>query len=75
MHPAIDSTWKRHQNELITLFQDKKKQLILGGDARCDSPGYCAKFGSYTLMELESNQILDVELVQVYLQCSCNLNI
>lgn len=67
LHPAIDSTWKRHQNDLISLLQNRKKPLILGGDARCDSPGYCAKFGSYTWLELKSNQIVEVELVQVYL--------
>lgn len=67
LHPAIDSIWKRHQNDPISLLQNRKKPLILGGDARCNSPGYCAKFGSYTLLELESNQIVEVELVQVYL--------
>ena len=41
------------------------KQIVLGGDARCDSPGYSAKYGSYSLMDLETNKILDIQLVQV----------
>ena len=31
----------------------------LSGDGRCDSPGYSAKFGTYTLMNTANNQILD----------------
>lgn len=38
--------------------------VILGGDARCDSPGYSAKYGSYTLMDLQTKKILDFQLIQ-----------
>ena len=31
----------------------------LSGDGRCDSPGYSAKFGTYTLMNSADNQIID----------------
>ena len=40
-------------------------QVILGGDGRCDSPGYCAKYGSYSCMDMDTNKILDTQLVQV----------
>ena len=40
-------------------------EVVLGGDARCDSPGYSAKFGSYSLMDLNTNKIVDVRLIQV----------
>ena len=40
-------------------------QVILGGDGRCDSPGYCAKYGSYSCMDMDTNKILDIQLVQV----------
>ena len=36
---------------------------MLAGDGRCDSPGASAKFCSYSLMELDSGQILHVETV------------
>ena len=39
--------------------------LIIGGDGRADSPGHSAKYGSYTVMELEMGVVLDVQLVQV----------
>jgi hypothetical protein len=45
--------------------------VVLGGDARCDSPGYSAKYGSYTLMDLVTKKILDFQLVQV---CMSNLS-
>jgi len=50
---------------MVQLLQAIDEPLSLGGDGRSDSPGHCAKFGSYTLMDLEHNVILDTELVQV----------
>ena len=38
---------------------------MIGGDGRADSPGYSAKFGSYTVMELKRDVVIDVQLVQV----------
>ena len=37
----------------------------MGGDGRCDSPGFCAKYGTYSCMDLKTNNILDLQLVQV----------
>ena len=43
----------------------------LAGDARCDTPGHRAKYGSYTLMHVDghgrkgSNRIVAMELVKV----------
>ena len=39
--------------------------LIVSGDGRCDSPGYSAKFGAYTLIENRINRVIALELVQV----------
>ena len=46
-------------------LRPKGRELILGGDGLCDSPGHSAKYGSYSLMDLEKNNILDSQLVQV----------
>ena len=46
------------------MLQAFDEPLSLGGDGRSDSPGHSAKFGSYSLMDLENNVVLDVELVQ-----------
>ncbi|XP_041364322.1 uncharacterized protein LOC121379739, partial [Gigantopelta aegis] len=61
--PCIEKCWAKYQNDLMTTLSGA--DLSLGGDARCDSPGHCAKYGSYTLMDLERKLVLDVQLVQV----------
>ncbi|ELU07532.1 hypothetical protein CAPTEDRAFT_138427, partial [Capitella teleta] len=40
------------------------EQCVIGGDGRADTPGHCAKYGSYTVMDLKRRQILDTQLVQ-----------
>lgn len=37
--------------------------MLLAGDGRCDSPGSSAKFCSYSLMEMDSYNILHIETV------------
>jgi hypothetical protein len=37
----------------------------LSGDGRCDSPGYCTKYCTYTMLEQDSGLIADFHLVQV----------
>lgn len=39
--------------------------LILGGDGRADSPGHSAEFGTYSMIELNHNVVLDIQIVQV----------
>ena len=56
---------REQQSSLLDSIKDEGKELILGGDGRCDSPGHSAKYGSYSLMDLEQNRILDSQLVQV----------
>ena len=63
--PAIHRVWLDHQRWLIASLQAEQRPLVFGGDGRSDSPGHSAKFGSYVLMELESNAIIDIQLVQV----------
>ena len=70
LNQAIQTTWIEQQNSIIASFKKNKDRLILGGDGRCDSPGYCAKFGSYTFLELQNNVITDIQLVQVS-TCMC----
>ncbi|XP_052234631.1 uncharacterized protein LOC127847072 [Dreissena polymorpha] len=40
------------------------RSLRLGGDASHCSPGHTSKYGSYTLMDLETGHVLDVQLAQ-----------
>ena len=61
--PSVLTVWNKQQSVMMADCQGK--QIILGGDGRCDSPGYCAKYGSYSCMDLENNKILDTKLVKV----------
>ncbi|KAK7884695.1 hypothetical protein WMY93_027818 [Mugilogobius chulae] len=63
LEPAIYHKWKKDQGLIFEELKGKGK-LALGGDMRADSPGHSAKYGSYTLMELQSERILDIQLVQ-----------
>ena len=40
------------------------KKLTLAGDGRCDSPGFSAKYGTYTLMDTETELVVDFQLTQ-----------
>lgn len=45
-----------------------------GGDGRADTHGHCDKFGSNTLMDLEKNMVVDLQLIQSNeVQGSCNM--
>ena len=66
IQPTFHIFWETHQKELIdTSIQTNSRGLIVAGDGRCDSPGHCAKYGSYTFMEQRDNKVLHFELVQV----------
>ena len=81
--PAVSSVWIRHQERLLSKFKESKVNLQVGGDGRADSSGHCAKYGTYSLIELTCNKVVDFQLVQVCMilqmfvlilfQCSCIL--
>ena len=60
--PAVENIWSRHQAALMAELQQPAR---LAGDARCDSPGHTAKYGSYSLMDATTSKVLHIELVQV----------
>ena len=39
--------------------------MTLAGDGRCDSPGHSAKYGTYTVLDVKSNKIVDFKVVSV----------
>ena len=65
INPIIIKLWKEDQEQLLDSLSDTESGLVLAGDGRCDSPGYCAKFGSFTLLEQQINRVVDFQLVQV----------
>ncbi|KAF4097383.1 hypothetical protein G5714_021391 [Onychostoma macrolepis] len=63
IEPTIIHKWNRDQLNLITQLQQQGK-IPLAGDMHADTPRHSAKFGSYTLMHVETNKILDLQLIQ-----------
>ena len=52
-----------HQKAALVCAEEQT--LRLSGDKRCDSPGHAAKYCTYSLMNQNSGNILDFQLVQV----------
>ncbi|KAG0435392.1 hypothetical protein HPB47_018516 [Ixodes persulcatus] len=61
--PAVEQVWMDEQGKLLEELHDQP--LDLAGDGRCDSPGYCAKYLTYSLHVPGVNKILHFEQVQV----------
>ncbi|XP_040065676.1 uncharacterized protein LOC8030003 isoform X2 [Ixodes scapularis] len=62
LQPAIDTVWSQEQAALLD--QAKNRPLKLAGDGRADSPGFSAKYGTYSVLDLDTNKIVHFELVQ-----------
>lgn len=63
LHSTIRRVWEDRSRHLLASL--KGKQVILGGDGRSDGMGHSAKFGTYSLMDIEENKVLTVNTVQV----------
>lgn len=61
--PVIDKFWVNHQEAILSVLSENP--ISVCGDARSDSPGFSAKYSSYSLMDLDSKLIIDQQLVQV----------
>ena len=60
--PVIQDAWNKKQSELFDELQGQ--QVKLSGDGRCDSPGHTAKYGTYTVMDSETDKVVDFQIVQ-----------
>lgn len=63
--PSVLRVWNRHQEMMFGRIRRGDRNLRLAGDMRCCTPGHTAKYGSYSVIDLEVGQVLDFQLVQV----------
>ena len=63
LNPVINEYWIMHQTAILSVLSTE--DLKICGDARSDSPGFSAKYTSYTLMDMDTSLILDQQLVVV----------
>nr|XP_054605995.1 uncharacterized protein LOC129166755 [Nothobranchius furzeri] len=61
--PTVSWQWQLEQADIIQEATESGP-VTLGGDMRADSPGHSAKYGSYTMMDLKRNKVIDIQLVQ-----------
>ena len=62
--PEVHRFWVMEQERVVQLLRQKESVSLIG-DGRCDSPGYNAKYCTYSMMDAESELIASFELVQV----------
>jgi hypothetical protein len=63
LFPVVHQVWKSHQQELHHKLRGQC--LAISGDGRCDSPGFSAKYCTYTIMVQDTGEILHFQVVQV----------
>ena len=51
------------QESYIGYLRTFDSSVSLGGDERANSPGHSAKYGTYTMMSLDLNAVIDLQLV------------
>ncbi|KAK7886684.1 hypothetical protein WMY93_026305 [Mugilogobius chulae] len=56
--------WDNEQNMLMTTLKSQS-DVVLCGDGRCDSPGHCAKYCTYTFLDTRSQKVVDFKVVSV----------
>lgn len=62
--PAVDQVWQEQQAATLERLKAAAGGVKLAGDSRADSPGYSAKYGTYSLIETSINKVVDVQVVQ-----------
>ena len=65
LQPSMDKVWGHFKEVYITKMLERDRPLTLGGDGRADTPGHCAKFGTYTMLDLDMMMVVDVQMIQV----------
>ena len=58
---VINEAWLNERTILISGIK-KKPACSLSGDGRCDSPGHCTKYMTYSILDQASNKVIDMEM-------------
>ena len=64
LFPVVNEAWEAESQRQVDRLTTKEV-VNLDGDGRCDSPGHCAKYGTYTLMDEDSGDVVAFNVVQV----------
>ena len=61
----LTSTQKKYLFPVVTRKFQEHQEVVAGGDGRRDRPGNSAKYGTYSIVDMNSSKVLDFSLVQV----------
>ncbi|KAI4883550.1 hypothetical protein NFI96_030649 [Prochilodus magdalenae] len=73
IEPAIVHKWNTEQKEVLQRLS-QEDGVVVGGDMRAAAGGHSTKYGSYSMMHLQSNTVIDVQLVQVC-ESTCQVSV
>ena len=62
LFPTSSSFYKRYRSKIINICTTAGKNDFIG-DGQSDSPGYSAKFATYSLMSTDLNKIVDLFVI------------
>ena len=64
LYPTLNTVYKLHRANIFNVCRTRTENNFIG-DGRSDSPGYSAKYGTYSLMSTDINKIVDFHVVHV----------
>ena len=64
LFPTLNSFYKRYRSKIINICTAREENKFIG-DGRSNSPGYSAKYGTYSLMSTDLNKIVDFFVLHV----------
>ena len=65
LFPAINAVYNKQSADILKYVTESGVAVDLAGDGRCDSPGFNAKYGTYTLMNDRNDEIVDFFIAHV----------
>ena len=63
--PVVKHTLTSLQEVELRKIREQNRPLRLAGDGRCDSPGFSAKYCTYSLLDIETQHILMFVVIKV----------
>lgn len=63
IYPTIHHHWLKERSVVLSNMQAKGVALV--GDGQCDSPGFLAKHYTCTLLDMETEKILDFQIEKI----------
>ena len=63
--PVIMAVWETQKMEIVSVLYSKGQPLRLVGDGRLDSPGFSAKYCTYSMVDMTTQKVVAFGMVEV----------